>query len=145
MVERLSAHDHLVTGESEGREELLESDGTTRRIHGVVEMLRKPGKPQKRLWNPVLDRGKAGCWKLQMENLSLEMDSGGRTRDGAGGRGVNARVARGLESQFCSVRMIGAKLTVYAACSRLCVLYCSCCVLCALDRTVDSSTSAGDR
>ncbi|PKI70251.1 hypothetical protein CRG98_009328 [Punica granatum] len=45
MVERLLARDHLVTGESEGHEEPLGSDGMTRHSREVVEMLRKPGKP----------------------------------------------------------------------------------------------------
>ncbi|OWM90643.1 hypothetical protein CDL15_Pgr018970 [Punica granatum] len=39
------ARDHLVTGESEGCKEPLESDGMTRHSRGVVEMSRKPGKP----------------------------------------------------------------------------------------------------
>ncbi|PKI61334.1 hypothetical protein CRG98_018269 [Punica granatum] len=44
-VERLSACDHLVTGESEGHEEPLGNDGTTRHSREVVEMSGKPGKP----------------------------------------------------------------------------------------------------
>ncbi|PKI51930.1 hypothetical protein CRG98_027686 [Punica granatum] len=44
-VERLSALDHLVTGESEGHEEPLGNDGTTRHSREVVEMSGKPGKP----------------------------------------------------------------------------------------------------
>ncbi|PKI46496.1 hypothetical protein CRG98_033112 [Punica granatum] len=45
MVGWLSARDPLVTGESEGCKEPLESDGTTRHSRGMVEMSRKPGKP----------------------------------------------------------------------------------------------------
>ncbi|PKI64110.1 hypothetical protein CRG98_015499 [Punica granatum] len=44
-VERLSARDHLVTRESEGHEEPLGRDGTTRHSREVVEMSRKPEKP----------------------------------------------------------------------------------------------------
>ncbi|PKI58985.1 hypothetical protein CRG98_020630 [Punica granatum] len=44
-VERLSARDHLVTGESESHEESLGNDGTTRHSREVVEMSGKPGKP----------------------------------------------------------------------------------------------------
>ncbi|PKI66970.1 hypothetical protein CRG98_012635 [Punica granatum] len=43
MVERLSARNHLVTGESEGCEEPLESDGTTRLSREIEKTLRKPG------------------------------------------------------------------------------------------------------
>ncbi|PKI66322.1 hypothetical protein CRG98_013284 [Punica granatum] len=43
MVERLSARNHLVTGESEGREEPLESDGTTRLSREMEKTSRKPG------------------------------------------------------------------------------------------------------
>ncbi|PKI57934.1 hypothetical protein CRG98_021683 [Punica granatum] len=42
-VERLSARDHLVTGESDGCEEPLESDGTTRLSREMEKTLRKPG------------------------------------------------------------------------------------------------------
>ncbi|PKI69369.1 hypothetical protein CRG98_010251 [Punica granatum] len=44
-VERLSARDHLVTGESEGHEEPLVNDGTIRHSREVVEMSGKLGKP----------------------------------------------------------------------------------------------------
>ncbi|PKI56391.1 hypothetical protein CRG98_023194 [Punica granatum] len=46
-VERLLARDHLVTGESEGHEDPLGNDGTTRHSREVVEMSGKPGKPGK--------------------------------------------------------------------------------------------------
>ncbi|PKI52276.1 hypothetical protein CRG98_027341 [Punica granatum] len=42
MVERLWARSHLVTGESEGREEPLESDGTTRLSREMEKTSRKP-------------------------------------------------------------------------------------------------------
>ncbi|PKI70301.1 hypothetical protein CRG98_009293 [Punica granatum] len=44
-VKRLSARNHLGTRESEGHEEPLGSDDTTRHSREVVEMSRKPGKP----------------------------------------------------------------------------------------------------
>ncbi|PKI68451.1 hypothetical protein CRG98_011140 [Punica granatum] len=44
-VEWLSAHDRLITGEIESREEPLESVGMTRHGREVVEMSRKPRKP----------------------------------------------------------------------------------------------------
>ncbi|PKI50067.1 hypothetical protein CRG98_029536 [Punica granatum] len=43
MVERLSARNHLVTGESKGREEPLESDGMTRLSREMEKTSRKPG------------------------------------------------------------------------------------------------------
>ncbi|PKI63909.1 hypothetical protein CRG98_015690 [Punica granatum] len=48
-VERLSARDHLVTGESEGHEEPLGSDGTTRHGRGKKWRAEDPGW----LWKPV--------------------------------------------------------------------------------------------
>ncbi|PKI60436.1 hypothetical protein CRG98_019177 [Punica granatum] len=60
-VGRLSARNHLVTGENEGCKEPLKCDGTTRHSREVVEMSRKPGKPWECLRNPVLNRAGSDC------------------------------------------------------------------------------------
>ncbi|PKI78369.1 hypothetical protein CRG98_001237 [Punica granatum] len=106
-VERLSARDHLVTGESEGRGEPLECDGMTRRGRGKKWRAEDPGW----LWksvsvmfllpaetaraksgsgtrlgtekvprDPILDDSGSACWKFQMPKLTPEIDSGGQEK-----------------------------------------------------------------
>ncbi|OWM90265.1 hypothetical protein CDL15_Pgr006586 [Punica granatum] len=79
MVERLLAHDHLVTGESESREEPLECDGMTRLGRGKKGHAWNPTMTARtRLWTVSVLLSSA--W-LEASNTKTKLGNGlGRTK-----------------------------------------------------------------